>query len=200
MEKKWKKIPGFSNYEVSETGEIRSIDRVKKLKNGRVFHLKGKDRKLRNHPNTGFAMTDLISDKGNRSTMYAHKAVAMAFIKNPSTRKKKVVIHLDGNVKNNHIDNLQWASYGEAIRYGFKIGKRDNSDVWKKRVAKYGPMGGTKPMGRPDPLTDQQKEELTRLRLEEKKKFKDLAKKFNCSISYAYQTVKKLNEKKTAKV
>lgn len=191
MEKIWKEIPGFTDYEVSADGEIRSKSRVKKYKSGRMMNLKSKEKKQRPHPTNNFMMTDLVDDKGKRKTVYPHKAVAMAFLKNDQPRKKKVVIHIDGDLSNNNIDNLRWATFKESIRIGFETGKRDNSNLWEKRRAKYGPMGGTKPMGRPDPLNKDQKKEIVRLRVEKKMKFKDLADKYNCSISHVYKVIQK---------
>ena len=66
----WKVIPGYSNYEVSHLGEIRSLSREKKFKNGRVVQFESKMKKLRKHPKNGFLMTDLIDDKGKRKTIY----------------------------------------------------------------------------------------------------------------------------------
>ena len=38
----WKKIESAEGYEVSEAGDVRSVDRVIKCKNGTTRHLKGK--------------------------------------------------------------------------------------------------------------------------------------------------------------
>ena len=101
MSTEWKIIPGYTDYEISNVGEIRSLERTKKYKSGRVIELKAKIKKLRKHPVNGFMMTDLIDDKGKRNTVYPHKALAMAFIKNKYPRKQKIVIHIDGVISNN---------------------------------------------------------------------------------------------------
>lgn len=198
MQEKWKAIPGFIDYEVSNLGRIRSIERVKKYKSGRTLKFKSRLKKQRPHPKNKFMMTDLVDDKGKRKTVYPHKAVAKAFIKNEHPRKKPIVMHLDGDLQNNNVENLKWASYSESIRAGFESGKRDNSDLWKKRREKYGPMGGSKPNGRPDPLSKEQKLEIYRLRKEENKKLQELADKFDCSISHVFKTIKKLDESSNA--
>ncbi len=186
----WKEIPGFSSYEVSSNGEIRSKSRKKTLSNGKVFHLKGKVKKLRKHPDNGFFMTDLVDDKGKRKTVYPHKAVALAFIENPTPRKRKVVIHKDGDFTNNSVENLTWASYSESIKHGFKTGKRDNSDLWRKRRLKYGPNGGNNSQGRPDPLNYGQKKRIIWLRENKKMTLKELAEKFGCSASHVHKVLK----------
>jgi hypothetical protein len=109
MSTEWKTIPGYSDYEISNVGEIRSIERTKKYKSGRIIELKAKTKKLRKHPVNGFLMTDLIDDKGKRNTVYPHKALALAFIKNSFPRKQKIVIHIDGDISNNSLENLRWS-------------------------------------------------------------------------------------------
>ncbi len=186
----WKSIPGFSDYEISEEGKIRSKDRIKKYESGRLIHYQTKEKLLRVHPDNGFLMTDLIDDKGNRKTVYPHKAVAMAFIQNKTPKKNRVVIHLDGNYKNNCVSNLKWATYSESILIGFKEGKRDNSELWLKRRLKYGPKGGNTSIGRPDPLDYSQKKRIVYLRTEKGFTLNQLAAKYNCSISHIHKTIK----------
>lgn len=188
----WSKIPGFSDYLVSDNGQIKSIDRLKTFKNGRKMKFESKQKQLRRHPSNGFLMTDLINDKGIRKTVYPHKVVAAVFLKNDKPRKKKVVIHLDHNLENNHVSNLKWCSFSESIRIGFATGKRDNSSLWEKRRAKYGPNGGNSSIGRPDPLNEAQKKEILQLR--KSKSLKELSEIFSCSISHVHKTIKRLTE------
>lgn len=185
----WSKIPGFSDYLVSEYGDIKSIERTKTFKNGRKMRFESKKKQLRRHPGNGFLMTDLINDKGIRKTVYPHKVVAAVYVKNDKPRKKKVVIHLDNNLENNHVSNLKWCSFSESIKIGFATGKRDNSSLWEKRRAKYGRTGGNSSIGRPDPLDEKQKEEIMKLR--KTKSLKDLAQMFSCSISHIHKTIKR---------
>lgn len=198
MKEIWKKIKGFSDYEVSNKGNIRSIERIKKYKSGRTVNFKSREKKQRHHPLNNFIMTDLVDDKGKRRTVYPHKEVAKAFVKNPTPRKRKVVVHINGDLTDNTTKNLKWASYSESILIGFETGKRDNSKIWEKRRKKYGPQGGVRPMGRPDPLSLAQKKELYKLRTEEKIKLEKLAKMFGCSVSHAYNCIKKEEEKQKA--
>jgi hypothetical protein len=190
MSTEWKIIPGYSDYEISAAGEIRSLERTKKYKSGRIIELKAKIKKLRKHPVNGFLMTDLIDDKGKRNTVYPHKALAMAFIKNNFPRKQKIVIHIDGDISNNSIENLRWSTYSESIRIGFETGKRDNSTLWLKRRLKYGPKGGNKSMGRPDPLDFGKKKRIKYLREEKGFTLQQLATKYNCSVSHIHKTLK----------
>jgi hypothetical protein len=136
-------------------------------------------------------MTDLIDDRGKRRTVYPHKMVALVYVPNDKPRKRKVVIHMDGDPRNNAVANLAWSSFSESIKRGFELGLRDNSTLWEKRRAKYGPKGGNKAMGRPDPLSEEQKQEIRNLHATEKLTLAVLAKRFNCSISHVHKTLKR---------
>jgi hypothetical protein len=190
--RQWQNIPHFSDYEVSDDGLIRSIERIKVFKNGRKMRFESKNKQLRRHPSNGFLMTDLINDKGIRKTVYPHKIVATVFLKNDKPRKKKVVIHIDNDLENNHVSNLKWCSFSESIKIGFASGKRDNSTLWEKRRLKYGPNGGNSSIGRPDPLNLEQKKKILILRKENS--LKQLADMFNCSVSHIHKTLKRLQE------
>ena len=192
--RQWQSIPDFSDYEVSDDGFIRSIERTKVLKNGRKMRFDSKNKQLRRHPSNGFLMTDLINNKGIRKTVYPHKIVATVFLKNDKPRKKKVVIHIDHDLENNHVSNLKWCSFSESIKIGFASGKRDNSELWEKRRLKYGPNGGNSSIGRPDPLNLEQKKKILILRKENS--LKQLADMFNCSVSHIHKTLKRLQEHK----
>ena len=190
--RQWQSIPDFSDYEVSNDGFIRSIERTKVFKNGRKMRFDSKNKQLRRHPSNGFLMTDLINNKGIRKTVYPHKIVATVFLKNDKPRKKKVVIHIDHDLENNHVSNLKWCSYSESIKIGFASGKRDNSSLWEKRRLKYGPTGGNSSIGRPDPLNLEQKKKILILRKENS--LKQLADMFDCSVSHIHKTLKRLQE------
>lgn len=53
---------------------------------------------------------------GNYGGKYVHRIVATAFIPNPEN--KRTVNHIDCNKNNNHLSNLEWATYKENNVHG----------------------------------------------------------------------------------
>lgn len=53
----------------------------------------------------------IVSISGKRFTVKPHRAVAECFIPNPDN--KPTVDHIDGNRKNNRVENLRWATWRE---------------------------------------------------------------------------------------
>ena len=98
----WRVIPEFTQYEVSDTGQIRNITtgRLRKLQVHRKGHL-------------------LVHAYPGGKVLFVHRAVASAFI-GPVTGK--VVRHLDGDPTNNNLTNLAIGTQREnmldAVRHG----------------------------------------------------------------------------------
>lgn len=116
----WKTIPGFSLYEISNTGLIRrSVKFDHKGKPGRR-QKPGQTLKL----NTGgahYLSATLASDDGYIGRVHSHRLVAIAFIGPPPFKGAKV-LHKDDNKLNNSVENLYWGSttdnYNDARRNG----------------------------------------------------------------------------------
>ena len=107
----WKDIPGYEGlYKVSNTGEIYSMRENKNLS-------LSKDR---------YGYVQIILYKNGESKTYkVHRLVALAFIPNPD--KKPSINHLDGNPRNNRVENLEWCTASENQqhrRYVLKSGNR----------------------------------------------------------------------------
>ena len=111
----WKDIPGWEGlYQASNFGRIRSVDRYDRL--GR-FH-KGV---IRQPGDNGKGYLVLPLKKDGRQTMTSvHRLVASTFLPNPN--KLRDVNHIDGNKKNNRVDNLEWCSHRDNDLHAFKIG------------------------------------------------------------------------------
>lgn len=96
-------------YEISNLGNLRSVDRKTIGKNGVIKHFKGKDKATKKN-NRGYIMANIYLD-GEEKTVLIHRLVALAFIENPHNFPE--VKHLDGNKNNNCVNNLEWVSSKE---------------------------------------------------------------------------------------
>ncbi len=101
----WKVIDGHPDYEISNHGRLWS------WKKNNYF--KGK------YDKDGYVQVGIRHEIGNVRKHYRiHRLVALAFIPNPDN--KPVVDHIDGDVKNNCVDNLRWATLSENAFYSRK--------------------------------------------------------------------------------
>jgi hypothetical protein len=110
-------------YEVSDHGRVRSVDRTVMKSDGKAYFLKG--RLLVNMNDRGYMQVSL--GRGKNQSAKIHRLVALAFIPNPEN--KITVNHIDGNKSNNHVSNLEWATYKENNNHAQRTG------LWKPRTA-----------------------------------------------------------------
>ena len=89
----WLDIPDYEGYyQVSNYGNVKSLDRVIKEKTGKTQTLKGLILKPR--INKGGYYYVGLRKNGTRATLAIHQLVAKAFIPNPND--KRTVNHIDG--------------------------------------------------------------------------------------------------------
>lgn len=119
---------GFDRYAVTPDGRVYTLNDCKFMK-------------LAN--DNGYLRVNLCKD-GKKYRWAVHRLVALAYIPNPES--KRTVNHIDGNKTNNHVSNLEWATYKEqtahAIATGLKVipeitETRQVSDEDVHRICKY---------------------------------------------------------------
>lgn len=133
MEEIWKDVVGYENlYRVSNRGNVKSLDRVSKFYTGYGIR-KGKDLKLTEDRN-GYHRINLYKD-GKSKQSFVHRLVAKAFIE--KVKGKHHINHLDGNPKNNKVENLEWCTPKENTAHAYKNNlipfkyKGDGKDIVK---------------------------------------------------------------------
>lgn len=104
----WRIVPGFPGYEVSDTGEVRSVTRAVPHQNvtKTIF---GKLKKPRPQKNGGHLRLALYHERSHKF-VFVHRLVMAAFV--GPLPAGKMVRHLNGNPHDNRLENL---TYGDAF-------------------------------------------------------------------------------------
>jgi hypothetical protein len=116
MKEIWIKTFCSPFYEVSNLGNVRSVDRERPWRFGKTQKLKGKALTPRIEK-AGYTLFDLMLENGNKKTIRVHQLVYHSF-KNTSPMKGMVVDHIDGDKSNNSLDNLQFISHSDNCAKG----------------------------------------------------------------------------------
>lgn len=118
----WKDVVGYEGYyQVSNFGNIRSVDRViysDKLHIGTKRELKSK--MLKPYVNSHGYLALTLTKNSNEKSVRVHRLVAEAFIKNPNNYDQ--INHIDGNKTNNKVENLEWCNNQHNVNHAYKNG------------------------------------------------------------------------------
>lgn len=111
MEEIWKKIDGFENYEVSNMGNVRSLN----------YNNTGKPKNLKQKINR-YGYNEVKLSKNNKTKNFlVSTLVAKHFIKNNNPDKE--VMHI-GDINNNSVNNLKFGYRSEILHQTYKRGRR----------------------------------------------------------------------------
>jgi hypothetical protein len=125
---KWKAVVGYEGlYEVSDEGNVRSVDRVVGTR-----HLKGRSMKLKKDK-YGYLTVGLCMN-GRHKYLKIHRLVALAHI--PNENDKPHVNHLDEIKHHNHVDNLSWCTPKENANHGTGIARHSEARKNHKAMSK----------------------------------------------------------------
>ena len=139
----WKQINGYERlYEVSNLGNVRSVDRRVWSSRGFYVTLKGKLKKQVIDPR-GYC-TVFLCKEGKDKIHRVHRLVADAFIPNPFN--KPGIDHINTNKQDNRSDNLKWVTPKENSEN--VISHRKQIDAWddelKQKVIESRRRNGSK--------------------------------------------------------
>ena len=110
MQEVFKDIQGYNGYQVSNLGNVKSLRGIKRQSVHR----------------DGYLQAALINEQG-RKTSYVHRLVALAFIE--KVEGKEYVNHINGNKKDNRVENLEWCTKSENSKHSFRIGTQCNKGI-----------------------------------------------------------------------
>ncbi len=133
----WKDIPGYEGlYQVSNTGKVKSVERVCTTMGRGGLHKIGGRLLTQQTDRYGYKYVVLVKDgKPKHSTV--HRLVATAFKENPDNLP--CVDHIDANRSNNIASNLRWLSWKGNMNTPLYIEYRNNyrhSNESKDKISK----------------------------------------------------------------
>lgn len=120
----WKDVKGYNGlYQVSNIGRVKSLKR--NTARERIMKLK--------ETRDGYLNVNLCK-QGNVATKKVHRLVAENFIPNPNN--KYSVNHINGNKKDNRVENLEWATATEQAKHAVKMSLWGWTDESKMKLKK----------------------------------------------------------------
>lgn len=120
----WRTAVGWEGvYEVSDQGNVRSLDRTVVTRSGEVQHWKGRMRKI--SISGGYKQVSLY-DHGRRKTVWVHNLVAEAFLgpRPPGLE----VCHSDDDGTNATLANLRYDTHSANVLEGYVNRKHEYAD------------------------------------------------------------------------
>lgn len=120
MEEIWKDVPGYSGYQASNLGRIRTHNKTTYTERHGIRHWK--DRILKPKKCRSTANKDRYDERislwkdGKEKTFLVARVIAASFLE----KSELTVNHIDGNSLNNNIENLEYVSRKENIVKGFE--------------------------------------------------------------------------------
>lgn len=130
----WKAIPGFSGYDVSDEGQVRSVNRLITTKAGVVKHSRGR------------VLQPALSKWGRRIVrLYPEEipggrtrpvsVLVLETFTGPRPAPNLECCHNDGDLTNDSAANLRWGTRGSNVRDAVNHGTHNNA---RKTACKFG--------------------------------------------------------------
>lgn len=127
MKETWKYIDGFNKqYQISNLGNVRSVERKIIYSDGRTYYYKPKILK------SWMCKSGYLEIKLKNKHYMPHRLVAQAFIPNPENKRE--VNHKNGIKTDNRATNLNWCSPKENMKHAIenKLFDPTRREKWKK--------------------------------------------------------------------
>lgn len=139
MTELWKDIKGYEGYyQVSNLGNVRSLER--EIIKGDTFQVRKAKIKTQWLSPDGYPQVKLSKENKDKN-ISVHILVAEAFIPKKDDHQVYEVNHKDANRANNNVDNLEWVTHKENIKYAAQLGHmkhygKDNPNYGNKTLKK----------------------------------------------------------------
>lgn len=108
----WKSIPGYSLYQISDLGRIKTFN----------WKNQGKERIMKPAlDGSGYLRTMLVNDQGKTETIKVHRLVLKTFQGDPPTPEHQCN-HKNCIRTDNRNINLEWVTISENVKHSYKYG------------------------------------------------------------------------------
>ena len=109
----WHKINGYEEkYEINKKGDVRRLTTKQGCQGGKILK----------HQEASNGYVNICLCSGGKPKIFRlHRLLAKAFIPNP--HNKPQVNHIDGNRKNNALENLEWVTISENMLHAIHVTK-----------------------------------------------------------------------------
>ena len=136
MTENWKDVVGYEGiYEVSNRGRVRT-HKDKTTYTSKHGKRKWKQRYLKDKTPNGRDVRVALWKNGKPKYFLVHRLVAFAFM--PLVEGKDCINHIDGNPKNNCVENLEWCTIAENNLHAH----RNNLNKSSKRIKLINTLNG----------------------------------------------------------
>ncbi len=117
----WKEIIGIPSHEISNTGEVRSKDRISIVDSASLHYFrKVKGHLLRRVFTRRSGKLSYVSVSINNQSQMVHRLVAKTFLSD-SYFQGAHVNHKNGNKQDNRVENLEWVTPSENELHSHRI-------------------------------------------------------------------------------
>lgn len=128
----WKKngkiLDGYEGYQVSNLGKVRTYNKITFTKRHGARHWKNRILKFKPYTTTnqrskqGMGYRVTLWKNGKPKTLLVARLVATTFLED-LIDTNMTVNHKNGNRLDNRVENLEWLSMADNIKYGFENGQ-----------------------------------------------------------------------------
>lgn len=130
----WKDIRGYEGYQVSNLGKIRTYNKTTFTEKHGIRHWENRILKFKPYTTTnqrseqGMGYRITLWKNGKPKTLLVARLVATTFLED-LIDTNMTVNHKNGNRLDNRVENLEWLSRAENIKYGFENGQYNQQSI-----------------------------------------------------------------------
>jgi hypothetical protein len=110
-------IENFNLYEISQYGRVRKLESHMEIKHG--------------YTKDGYHTIKIRKENGDRHIKRIHKLVIETFF--GKTDNYQAIDHLDGNIDNNNISNLEYCTHSKNLIRSYKNGRPTRKGLPRKK-------------------------------------------------------------------